>query len=82
MVGLLGLIWRPSCKTELSKEHEVSVSELREDEVFKFLGSLPANDSRQRLALEPRRIKRLLKKPTTTVADAFHIAEDLVMLKR
>ena len=82
MVGLLGLIYKPSYKKQLDEEQLASIKSLDDEEFYEFVSDLAPEDPRRLMAIEPRRIKRLLEQGTSQVSRLFHIAEDLVMLKR
>lgn len=56
--------------------------DVTDEELLDFVNGLPKGDRRKSLALDPVKIKKLLEKGTVKVAKLFHIAEDLLMLKR
>ena len=82
MVGLLGLIYRPSYKKQLDDQQLESVKNMEDEEFYEFVNELAPQDPRRLIALDPRRIKRLLELGTYEVSRLFHIAEDIVVLRR
>lgn len=82
MVGLLSLLWKAWFSGYLEDGEERLLGSMTPEEVFHYLDTLDASDQRRLLALDPRRIRKILKPGTLKVAELFHIAEDLIMVKR
>ena len=78
----MNLLYKPRFETQLSEEHRTSVDELTDEELFSMLATLPREDPRRLLALNPTRLRKLLSTGTVKVAELFHIAEDLIVIKR
>ena len=57
------------------------ISSMTPEEVLHYLDTLNAGDQRRLLALDPKRIRKILKQGTLKGTESFHIAEDLVMVK-
>ena len=82
MIGLIRILWKRSWQSDIDEKEFAAMKEMDTMEFYTYLSKLPVNDRRRLLALNPTRVKHLLDMGTVNVSRVFHVAEDLVMLKR
>ncbi len=75
------LMWKDTFKTDIDKQDLEALPEDVHD-LFTILQNLPEGDKRKLLALNPFSNRELLDCGTVMTSDLFHVAEDLIMLKR